>query len=183
MFVGTLERVSFDDEGNTIVSFLSKDRGAARQTAQAAKEIGACRISVAKAQETPRSLNANSYFHLLVNRIAAKVRGSDDDVKRDMVLKYGAVLTENGGPVGLKLPAANDPTLIYPYCKLFDTRTDNGVDFNCWLLYKRTHTLNTAEMSRLIDGVVYEAKELGIETETPEQIAKMKSLWKERDTE
>jgi hypothetical protein len=35
-------------------------------------------------------------------------------------------------------------------------------------------------MSRLIDGAVSEAKELGIETDTPEQIAKLKSLWGER---
>ena len=171
-----------DDEGNTVVSFVSRDRSAARATAQQAKELGECRITVSK--ETPRSLNANSYFHLLVNKIAAKTRASDDEVKKDMVLRYGAVLTgDDNGPIGLKLPAKNDPDAIYPYCKLFDTRTDNGVDFNCYVLYKRTHTLNTSEMARLIDGVVDEAKELGIETETPERIAKMKSLWKERESE
>lgn len=182
MFVGTLERVMTDDEGNTVVSFVSRDRSAARATAQQAKDLGECRITVSK--ETPRSLNANSYFHLLVNKIAAKTRASDDEVKKDMVLHYGAVMTdEDGGSVGLKLPAKNDPDVIYPYCKLFDTRIDNGVEFNCYLLYKRTHTLNTSEMARLIDGVVYEAQALGIETETPEQLSKMKSLWKERESE
>lgn len=180
MFTGHLERIMTDDEGNTVVSFVTRDKSAARMTAQQAKDLGECKITVSK--DVPRSLNANAYFHMLVNKIAAKLRSSDEIVKRNLVLSYGAVLRENDGPVGLKLPTSNDPSLIYPYCKLFDTRTDNGVDFNCYLLYKRTHTLNTTEMSRLIDGTVYEAKELGIETETPETIARMKSLWKEHQS-
>jgi hypothetical protein len=43
-----------------------------------------------------------------------------------------------------------------------------------------SHTYNTAEMSRLIDAAVEEAKELGVETMTPEQLEKMKAAWKER---
>jgi hypothetical protein len=34
-------------------------------------------------------------------------------------------------------------------------------------------------MSIFIDGVVSEAKELGIQTETPNQLAEMKSRWGE----
>jgi hypothetical protein len=34
-------------------------------------------------------------------------------------------------------------------------------------------------MSIFIDGVVSEAKELGIQTETPDEIARLKSLWGE----
>ena len=32
-------------------------------------------------------------------------------------------------------------------------------------------------MTKLIDGVVQEAQDLGIETRTPEQLAELKSLW------
>lgn len=45
------------------------------------------------------------------------------------------------------------------------------------MVYKETHTLDTKEMARLIDGVVAEAQELGIETRTPDEIAQLKSLW------
>ena len=47
------------------------------------------------------------------------------------------------------------------------------------MCFTRKHTLDTKEMSRLIDGVVSEAKALKIETMTFEQIAEMKSLWSE----
>jgi hypothetical protein len=32
-------------------------------------------------------------------------------------------------------------------------------------------------MAKFIDGVVEEAKQLGIETKTPDEIAQLKSLW------
>ena len=43
--------------------------------------------------------------------------------------------------------------------------------------YYGTSTYDTKEMSRFLDEIVSEAKELGIQVETPEQIAEMKSLW------
>jgi hypothetical protein len=41
-----------------------------------------------------------------------------------------------------------------------------------------SHTYDTKEMARLIDGVVYEAKSIGIETLSPDELERMKSLWK-----
>jgi hypothetical protein len=32
-------------------------------------------------------------------------------------------------------------------------------------------------MARLIDGAIYTARELGIDTDTPEQIARYKEAW------
>ena len=43
--------------------------------------------------------------------------------------------------------------------------------------YYGSSTYNTTEMSRLIDYVVDEAKELGIETLPPEQLNAMKESW------
>jgi hypothetical protein len=125
-----------------------------------------------------RSLNANSYLHLLIGKIAEKLKLGNDEVKFTMVLEYGTVMTDDdGAKVGIKLPSSVDVKRIYPYAKWFDERMENGKAFNCYIIYKQTHALDTAEMSRLINGVVYEAKELGIETETPEQLARIISLW------
>jgi hypothetical protein len=46
-------------------------------------------------------------------------------------------------------------------------------------VYKGSSEFDTKEMSIFIDGIVSEAKELGIQTDTPDQIAKMKALWGE----
>lgn len=125
-----------------------------------------------------RSKSANAYFHVLVNKIAAERGGKDDDVKRELVLDYGAIARDADGlTVGFKLPASVDVDTIYPYVKCFDTRTENGKVFNCYLVYKQTHFMDSKEMARLIDGAIEAAKELGIETDTPEQLAQFKKEW------
>jgi len=40
--------------------------------------------------------------------------------------------------------------------------------------------MGTKEMSELIDGTVSEARELGIDTRTPDEIERMKQLWNSR---
>jgi len=130
-----------------------------------------------KRYRKPRSLDANAYFHVLVNKIATTVGSSDDEVKRELVVKYGTVETdENGIPYGAMLPAGADVDKVYPYTRCFKTMELNGKTYRCYLLYKHTHDMDSAEMSRLIDGTVSEAKELGIETMTPDQIRELEGL-------
>jgi hypothetical protein len=125
-----------------------------------------------------RSLNANAYFHLLVNKIAEHQGLGNEEVKTSLVVEYGALAKDgDGATVGFKLPASVDVTTLYRYVKCFDTRMENGKEFNCYLVYKQTHTLDSKEMARLIDGAVYTAQDLGIETDTPEMIARSKSEW------
>ncbi len=134
-------------------------------------------VEIKKHQEK-RSKNANAYFHVLVSKIAAVRGGSEQSVKEALVLEYGALAKdEDGLTVGFKLPVSVDVSRIYPYTKCFDTRTENGKDFRCYLVYKQTHDMDTKEMARLIDGAIEVAKELGIETDTPEQLARYKEVW------
>ena len=123
----------------------------------------------------PRSKSANAYFHVLVNKIASKLGEAESSVKIRLVLEYGALAKdEDGLNVGFKLPTTVDVSTIYPYVKKFDVRQENGKLFNCYLVYKRTRFMDTAEMSRLVDGAIDTARELGIETDTPEQLARYK---------
>lgn len=125
-----------------------------------------------------RSLNANAYFHVLVNKIARAISADDEEVKINLVLQYGALAKDSeGNTLGFKLPATADPGVLYKYVKEFDTRHEDGVTFKCYLVYKRTRDLDTKEMAQLIDGTVYEAEELGIETLPPAEVEKMKQLW------
>lgn len=135
------------------------------------------RVEVKKYREK-RSKDANAYFHVLVNKIAESQGLGNDEVKKMLVVEYGALAKDpDGYSVGLKLPASVDIDSIYPYTKAFDVREENGRLFNCYLVYKHTHELDSKEMSRLIDGAIYVAKDIGIETDTPDQIAKYKQIW------
>lgn len=172
-----------DENGAVVISFRAErdSRADAKTFAKQAREASGNApnglLVSAKPYRQRRSLTANAYFHVLVGEIAERLSVSEQEAKRQLVLEYGAKLRdETGTVVGMKLPASVEVNDIYPYARQFDERVENGKRFYCYLLYKPTHTLNTQEMCRLIDGAVHEAKELGIETATPQELAKMKAL-------
>lgn len=168
-----------DEDGGLILSFRAEGdgRAAAKRAAQWARKSNRELAVDVRPYREKRSLTANAYFHVLVGEIAERLSVSEQEAKRQLVLEYGAKLRdETGTVVGMKLPASVEVNDIYPYARQFDERVENGKRFYCYLLYKPTHTLNTQEMCRLIDGAVHEAKELGIETATPQELAKMKAL-------
>lgn len=139
-------------------------------------------IEIGKHREK-RSLNANSYFHTLVTSIAAESGRSFDATRQHLVIQYGVLAkNEDGTTAGIMVPASANVDQIYPYTRCFDTREENGVLFKCYLVYKHTSDMDSKEMARLIDGAIDEAKSLGIETDTPEQLARNKALWAKQET-
>ena len=131
-----------------------------------------------KKHRNKRSRSANAYFHVLVNKIAAETGESDDLVKERLVVAYGTVARDKDGcTVGFKLPVSVDVHDLYKYTRCFDVREEDGKWFNCYLVYKDTSKMDTKEFSHLIDGAIDEAKALGIETDTPEQLARYKEEW------
>lgn len=132
-----------------------------------------------KERRNSRSLDANAYFHVLVGKIAGALSLGFEEVKTNLVTEYGAFARdEDGLKVGFKLPASVDVESIYRYVKQFDTREENGKTFNCYIVFKQTHLMDSKEFSRLIDGAVYEAKQLGIETMPPDELAALVSRWR-----
>ena len=123
-----------------------------------------------------RSLQANAYFHVLCNKIAAATKSSMDDVKKLLVSQYGTYARgKDGKYAGAILPPNTDPNDFYPYVKWYG-KAENG--FDQYLFFKQTHTLTKDEMNRLIQGTVDEAKALNIETLTPDEIALMMNRWR-----
>lgn len=122
-----------------------------------------------KKWKAKRSLDANAFFHSLVNQIA-EIRNVDDaEVKRDLVLEYGTVARdEDGNILGCMLPSGVDASAYYKYCKWYKTKTVDGKEVDCYLFFKPTHEMNTKEMHKLLSGTIEVAKELGIDTDTPE---------------
>ena len=131
-----------------------------------------------------RSLDANAYFHLLVGKLAEKMSQetpiSFARVKNIMITSYGQpFLLESGVPVVIKtnVPVEQMMELETTHCKPCDVRIENGQDIVFYRVYRGSHTYDTAEMSRLIDGTVRECKDQGIDTLTPDEIRRMCAAW------
>ena len=119
-----------------------------------------------------RSLNANNYAWKLLTEIGNAMRMSKEEVYFIMLKMYG-----QSEMISVK---AHIPiTEFVKYCEEAGESTLNGTLFKHYKVYKGSSEFDKREMSIFIDGIVEEAKVLGIPTETPEQIAKLKSLWGE----
>ncbi len=131
-------------------------------------------LSIEK-RKKKRSLNANAYFHVLVNEIARVVGISDEECKIKENLKYGTVArTKDGALLTAKVPKHSDISNFYRYARWYQER--DGFDY--YMFYKETHTLTTSEMAKLIDGVVSDCRELGIETLDDIKLKALVDEWK-----
>lgn len=119
-----------------------------------------------------RSLNANNYAWKLITEIANILRASKEDIYFELLQRYGQC---DMFSVQSHVPFGN---YVKYYVEAGESRL-NGKDFKHYKVYKGSSEFDTREMSIFIDGIVSEAKGMGIQTDTPEQIAKMKSLWRE----
>lgn len=127
-----------------------------------------------------RSLDSNAYFHVLVDKLAQKLNLSRAYVKNKMLSDYGQIqYIEDGIPFIYKTNAP--PSVIHEQEYIHLWLIKIGEDEAYWYkAYRGSSTYDTAEMSKLIQGTIQECKEQGIETATPEELAKMEKLWKER---
>lgn len=155
--------------GKLIVSFLV-------DTPQVDLTGGDALDITAERHRKKRSLSANSYFHVLVAKIAEAVGASNVEVKNRLIREYGAYLYIDGHIPTMTMRAEyEDEALNMEALHLQPIERDaETVKF---AIMRGSSTYNTAEMSRLIDGAVSEAQGLGIETLTPAQLERMKAGW------
>lgn len=119
-----------------------------------------------------RSLDANAYLWVLCDQIGKAIHSTKEEVYRAAIKRVGVV-----DVIPMREDAAAE------WCRRWQSRgigwvvetADAGLDG--WvevLAYWGSSTYSASEMSRLLDDVIEEAKGLGIETATPEQLALMR---------
>lgn len=133
------------------------------------------RVEVKKYRKK-RSLDANSYCWVLIDKIASELGINKVEVYRNAIRNIGGVsdvvcvmdeavdkLRQGWEKHGLGWQTETVPSKI-------------GGCTNV-ILYYGSSVYDTKQMSQLIDNVVQDARALGIETATPDEIAKYKELW------
>ncbi len=128
-----------------------------------------------------RSLNANSYFHVLVQKLAQAQQPpvSLAKCKNMMIAAYGQPEYIDGQQAIIKsnVPAEKMQEIEYLHTALVKISEENGTECYFYRIYRGSHTYNTEEMQKLIAGTVQECQDAGIETATPNEIAKMIEVW------
>ena len=121
-----------------------------------------------------RSRDANAYCWVLITQIAQSMTPpmNKEEVYVEMLKRYG-----QGGFISIQADKASDVTRAFDYYVQKGEGEVNGKNFLHYMVYIGSSKYNTKEMSVFISGIVEEAKDLGIETLTPQELERMKGEW------
>ena len=169
--VGRLASASRSFNGNSILLTFEVDGSVASQL-EDMKSQDKLRIKAIKYREK-RSLDANSYAWILMTKIAEAVNSTKEEVYEEMLQKYGYIYEDDDGYITITVKCSVDMSKIDGHWKYIK---DNG-KFASYLMIQGSSEYDTKQMSHFIDCIVQEAKELGIETMTPEEIERMLASW------
>ena len=122
-----------------------------------------------------RSLDANAYAWSLINELANVMRISKDECYQLMLKRYG-----QSSVVSVVEEATETFMASVKYREELGRATLNDKEFVHIRVFKGSSQFDSREMAILIDGIVSECKELGIETMTPAEIERMKGEWNGR---
>ena len=130
-----------------------------------------------------RSLDANGYYWQLVHQIIACYGTSEAEYHNRTLAELGYPLRDEDGKLRWHMMFDDDSWMHQlpnesHYCPTDYVCTINGQKWRAFYELKPSHLMDTKEMAHLIDNVVQDAQSLGIETATPQEIERMKELWK-----
>lgn len=170
-FTGKLKPdVVFGADGKPQITFVINEKKYVLQMVDELRDVEKLAIEVDKFRKK-RSLNANNYAWHLLNEIGNVTRESKEEVYIRLLKSYGQVWQ-------ISFPAEVPVLDFVKYGEEIGESVENGVKMKHYRAYKGSSEFDTREMSIFLDGVISEAENLGIQTMTPNEIANLKSLWR-----
>lgn len=184
----------FDDKGTVHITIMAPgdQLGAARRMCREIEAVleSEKQVELTAARYYPkRSLDANAYCWVLLDKLAVALSDDKRTVSPEEV--YQQIIPNVGGNSRI-LPIRDDA--VEEWKRIWGGK---GTGWTCEDMgpcsnlpgyhnvrcFYGSSVYDTKQMSRLIDLVVQECKEQGIETKTPEELARLKELWNEKQTD
>jgi hypothetical protein len=155
----------------TVFIQIDADRSVAEEQARQIRELlqkGEIVDLKIEKRKKARSLDANSYAWLLISKIADVLRTSKDELYIEMLKRYGQrepqLLSVIADAVDMVYRATNNHC-----CEVGESEL-NGKTFKHLAILIGSSRYDSKSMGIFIDGVVSEAKELGIQTILDDEI-------------
>lgn len=141
-------------------------RGSLKTVLQWLKEHGEeGKLYEVKEVRRKRTLTQNAYYWELLSQLARVLKLSNDELHFHLLRRYAKA----------SMFAAKDyvnPFRFHKYCVLDYYDEDQGLKY--WKFFTPSSAMDTKEFKELLDGLISECQEVGIETATPEEIARMR---------
>ena len=171
--IGIIEDISIDYKTQKPKILLVLNE---RESLSSIEELKEDKLSIEiKKYKNKRSLDANAYMWVLISKLEEKLNISKDIIYKDAIRNIGVYEV---------IPVKNEAVE-----RFIEAWTKNGLGWVCEttksklegytniLAYYGSSTYNTAEMSRLIDFVVQECKQLNIETMSRTELDSLIESW------
>ena len=180
---GTLKGVALDwSTGKFRLTFEMEQDGSGQLDAVKDKPL---RI-IAKQWKEKRSLDANAYYWVLLSKLAELMKISKPRAHNIMLRRYGQPLIIDGARAYIRIPDTEKAEEMALEASEFHIRPtsevvtgNTGVDYRTYVMLLGSSQYDTAQMSHLIDGLVSECREAGIETATPDELRHMLELYEQ----
>ena len=176
---GIIHSVAFTADGRPLITFEMFEGQPAIKMAHKFKDGVRVSVKVSKYNEK-RSLDANAYYWQLLTKLAGVMKISNNYCHNVMLRRYGTLEEIDGKPVYLVVPDTDeaekkaDESETYHIKPTSNVREGNdGKMYRTYMLLKGSSQYSTAEMSRLISVLVDECRQCGIETMSPNELARL----------
>ena len=174
-FNATNIRLQYNDKMQAEIILSTKGNMTTQADIQALREVidKGKELSVEiKQYRVKRSLDSNAYLWLLLNEMASILKTTKDELYIEVLSRYG-VFTH----LVVKENVVDRVKAEWKAVRELGKVSINGKDGVQLQVFFGSSTYDTKEMSTLINGVVEEAKELGINTVTTRELELMSSAW------
>lgn len=122
-----------------------------------------------------RSLDANALLWVCLGRIAESLRSDKWDVYLQMLKRYGKYTY-----ICVKPNVVEAVKAQWRECEVIGNVNINGQEAVQMLCYFGSSTYDTKEFSVLLDGVISEMKEMGLETPASEDMRRALEQWEKQ---
>lgn len=168
--------------GKPILQLVVNEKQTAFALFEELKDEEKLSIKIGKFREK-RSLDANAYMWLLCGKLAEKLsdkktKYTKEDIYREAIKEVGVWQDDEIEPERVKWRCAAWQQIGTGW---LTERVDFTADGSKEIIrfYYGSSQYNKKQMGRLIDNIVQDCQAVGIETKTPEELARLKSLWGE----
>ena len=178
---GKLHGISKDwVSGEWLITFSSADN-----LASSVDEINGRDLTItAKQFRMKRSLDANAYYWQLLTKLADKLCISKPHMHNILLRRYGQPEIIDGKRIYLVLPDSDKGCRKAEEAETYHIRPTaqvktggDGLMYRTYIMLRGSSTYDTREMSVLIEGLVSECKDQGIETLPPEELQRMMQVY------
>ena len=120
-----------------------------------------------------RSLTANAYYWALLAKLAGVLRAARDEIHYELLRRYSVpYLSKEGLPVTAVTKCGTDDLPGY-----WILREQRGARSG-YIRIKGSSDMDSAEFSRLLDGLISECNEVGVPTLPPHEVEKLRGYEK-----